>query len=448
MLWADSYTVESNSTVTTGKPVVEQENLTGSQFRQPCIPIPPPLMMSEEGSFAYFTLIQRMPAIVQRVIDENDFPSSIVENLETLIHQLPDGTVRMLNDKGPDVADWDKYLEPFLENRWIDIPWLFAEVYFYRRIIEATHYFLPGSFQGVDPYEYQKRRGLKTAIDSIVELSARVNVWSTTQQHGDGTSRTGLIALLYFALWGNRADLSLWPINPGESEETRQEIHLEQSHILADDTALIADTVAKFDGVRIDLIADNAGFELVCDLCLADFLLASKAAEKLYLHLKPHPTFVSDATIKDVHDTLEFLAAQDNGDIQSLAHRLQDYIAQGRLVCREDFFWTAPLMFWEMPEDLKRELAQSGLILSKGDANYRRCLGDRHWSFTTSFQDIVCYFPAPFTALRTLKSELAAGLQPQQVEALNREDSQWLTNGQWGVIQFVDSRDHTVSQPQ
>jgi hypothetical protein len=247
-----------------------------------------------------------------------------------------------------------------------------------------------------------------------------------------------LIALLYFALWGNRADLSLWPINSEESEESRQEIHLEQTHILVDDTSLIADRVANFDGVRIDFIVDNAGFELVCDLCLADFLLASNAAGIVYLHLKSHPTFVSDATIRDVHDTLEVLATDEDGEVRSLAHRLQDHIAQGRLLCREDLFWTAPLVFWEMPEELRSELAQSRLILSKGDANYRRCLGDRKWPFTTSFQDIVCYFPAPFVALRTLKSELAAGLQSDQVETLNHEDPQWLTNGQWGVIQLVE----------
>ena len=171
---------------------------------------------------------------------------------------------------------------------------------------------------------------------------------------------------------------------------------------------------------------------------MADFLLASNAAGIVYLHLKSHPTFVSDATIRDVHDTLEVLATDEDGEVRSLAHRLQDHIAQGRLLCREDLFWTAPLVFWEMPEELRSELAQSRLILSKGDANYRRCLGDRKWPFTTSFQDIVCYFPAPFVALRTLKSELAAGLQSDQVETLNHEDPQWLTNGQWGVIQFVE----------
>ncbi len=398
-------------------------------------------MMSEEGSFAYFTLIQRMPAIVQRVIDENDFPSSIVENLESLIQELPNGSVRLLqDDQAPDLTAWADYLEPFAGQRWLDIPWFFAEAYFYRRILEATHYFQAGTSQGVDPYALQKRRGLETTIHSIRELSARVNRWIEQEQQEDSTSEhNSLVALLYSVLWGNRADLSLWPVDAGELDHS-SEIHLEQNHILVDDTAKLADRIASFQGVRLDFIVDNAGFELVCDLCVADFLLTSQAAGVIYLHLKPHPTFVSDAMLQDVHQTLEFLAADSDREVQSLAHRLQDHIAQGRLQCRENYFWTSPLVFWEMPEPLQMELSQARLILVKGDANYRRCLGDRHWPFTTPFADIVCYFPAPFVALRTLKSELSAGLQLEQMETLSQEDPQWLTNGQWGVIQFVDTK--------
>ncbi|MEP0856451.1 damage-control phosphatase ARMT1 family protein [Trichocoleus sp. DQ-U1] len=401
------------------------------QILKPRLPLPPPLMMSEEGSFANMTLLKRMPAIAQRAITENDFPASIVDNLETLIRDLPNGIVRSLkDDNGPDLAAWTTYLAPFLGKRWIDIPWLFAELYFFRRIVEATNYFLPGSSQGVDPYGLQKRLGLETAMDSIRAIAARIG-------HHTSDRHTRLIPLLYFSLWGNRADLSLWPIEAGESDRSRQEIQHEEAHILVDDTPIIADRIASLDGGRIDFIVDNAGFELVCDLCLADFLLTTQAAE-ISLHLKRYPIFVSDATIQDLHHTLEVLAADVDGEVRSLSHRLQDYIASGRLRCYDDLFWTMPLPFWEMPEALRQELAPASLIFIKGDANYRRCLGNRHWDFTTPFQDIACYFPAPLVALRTLKSELVAGLQQTQIKTLNEEDPQWLTNGQRGVIQFVD----------
>jgi hypothetical protein len=91
---------------------------------------------------------------------------------------------------------------------------------------------------------------------------------------------------------------------------------------------------------------------------------------------------------------------------------------------------------WNMPDPLLRELAQADLIISKGDANYRRLLGDRHWQFTTPFDDVVCYLPAPFVAIRTLKSEMVAGLDPGQPERVAIQDPNWLIDGRWGMIQF------------
>jgi hypothetical protein len=153
--------------------------------------------------------------------------------------------------------------------------------------------------------------------------------------------------------------------------------------------------------------------------------------------LKPHPTFVSDAMIKDVHDTLRYLLASDDQQVTSLAQRLDKHILSERLILSEDYFWTSPLAFWEIPNYLKNELANARLLVIKGDANYRRLLGDRHWDMTANIADIVCYLPTPMVALRTLKSEVAVGLKSEVIEEVAKSDASWLTNGQWGVIQFV-----------
>lgn len=394
--------------------------------------------MSEPGSFAHATLTQRWPAIGRRTIAQNDFSPEIVENLEALLQELPYGLVRSLkDDNGPDLVAWASYLEPFLDQPWIDVPWYFAESYFYRRILEATHYFLPGPWRGVDPFESQKRASLETTMGAVRAISNQLNTWSNTQLHEDGAlNRDNLIALLYSDLWGNKADLSLFATVTEALSHSDSETHAQYTHILVDDTAALVDRLANFQLRSIDFIVDNVGLELISDLYLIDFLLVTKTAFTVYLHLKAHPTFVSDAMSKDVHYTLEVLASDREMNVRSLADRLKGHIASGRLQLREDLFWTAPLAFWEMPQSLHQKLAQASLIFVKGDANYRRLLGDCQWPFTTAFEDIVCYFPAPFVALRTLKSEVAAGLQPSQVETLNREDPQWLTNGQWGVIQM------------
>ena len=238
-----------------------------------------------------------------------------------------------------------------------------------------------------------------------------------------------------FALWGNRVDLSLW--SAFENDRSRFDIQAQQAHILVDDAANVIDLISRTSGGRIDFVIDNAGFELLCDLCLLDFLLGSGLSKQVKLHLKPHPTFVSDAMIKDVHQTIEFLAASGNSDMTFFAQRLQKYIELSRLVLSEDYFWTSPLPFWEIPDSLKSDLGNANLIVIKGDANYRRLLGDRHWDFTTNIADIVCYLPVPMVALRTLKSEVAVAIKPEVVTQVAQADSDWLTNGQWGVIQLV-----------
>jgi hypothetical protein len=89
-----------------------------------------------------------------------------------------------------------------------------------------------------------------------------------------------------------------------------------------------------------------------------------------------------------------------------------------------------------MPKYIFKELSASDLVISKGDANYRRLAGDLNWSPTTPFEDVVRYFPTSLLALRVLKAELALGLTPVQVSRLDDQDKDWKFNGQWAVIQF------------
>jgi uncharacterized protein with ATP-grasp and redox domains len=420
-----------------------KEKLVKQKSDIPKLPLPPPLVAAEVGTFTEFTVTQRMPSIARRVIVENNFPANINDSLEKLASELSSGYLPLLvDDTGADFAVWDRYLEPYKGQRWIDIPWFFAETYFYRFILQITNYFQPGEWQSVDPFELQKHQGLETSLDSIIALCTQVNAWLNVSQQKVQSHETALIALLYFALWGNRVDLSLW--SAFETDRSRFDIESQQSHILVDDASKVTELLINSNSGRVDFVVDNAGFELICDLCLVDYLLGSGVASQVKLHLKPHPTFVSDAMIKDVHHTTEFLANSSNPELISFAQRLREYIASKRLVLCDDYFWTSPLAFWEIPDTLKNELSHSNLIIIKGDANYRRLLGDRHWNFTTNIADIVCYLPAPMVALRTLKSEVAAGIKPEVLEEVLKSDSAWLTNGQWGVVQLVDSQELLV----
>jgi hypothetical protein len=401
----------------------------------PSIPLPGPLRGAESGSFAHHTVADRLPGIAQRTLAENDFPPAARTALQALIQEIPDGTIRTLLDRiAPDITDWEGYVAPYHGQTWLQVPWFFAEAYFYRRILEATGYFSPGPGQGVDPFAYQKRQGLSSTQEAIHALSDRLDSWLQQGPGEDGA----LVALLAVDLWGNQADLSLWP-----AAHDGQPNHVQGSqgdeHILINDARAVAGYLSDLAArpVRLDFLVDNAAFELVGDLCLADYLLACDLATRIHLHLKAHPTFVSDAMPIDVEQTVGYLEDSAHPSTHDLGRRLRHHLDQQRLYLRSDLFWTSPLSMWQMPDPLRQELDQSQLVISKGDAHYRRLLGDRHWPYTTPLADIVAGFPAPLLALRTLKSEVATGLTQEQIQRLDQEDSEWLTDGHWGVIQFI-----------
>lgn len=377
----------------------------------PSLPPPPPLRGAELGTFAHDTVVRRLPAIGRRVLEENDLTPKAARAVTALVDELPHGQVRPLQDNGaPDLAMWEGYLAPYLGQNWLEVPWFFAETYFYRRVLEATGYFQPGPGHLADPFALQKRLGLEqTGLGDEVQRAA-----------------LPLEEALLAALWGNQADMSVWPVGEGGPEG---------AHLLADDMPAALALIERLTAEPrpIIIILDNAGTELVRDLTLVDALLARGLP--VILHAKVHPTFVSDALESDIHSTIAWLATHSAG--AALGARLQAALETGQLRLRSDWYWTSPLAGWELPDPLYDELATAGLLISKGDANYRRWLGDRHWPFDTPLASVLAYAPAPLLLLRTSKSEVAAGLDPARVAEIAAQDAGWQTSGRWGLIQLV-----------
>ena len=108
----------------------------------------------------------------------------------------------------------------------------------------------------------------------------------------------------------------------------------------------------------------------------------------------------------------------------------------GSLTPRAHPFWTGPASLWELPAELATELGAARLVVLKGDANYRRAVGDAVWPPDTAFAAVTGYFPAPLLALRTLKSDPIVGLATGRAAALEREDATWRVNGKRGVASF------------
>ena len=370
--------------------------------------------------------MHRQSGLLYRAIDLNDFSLETISRLEALKEAIPNEPIRALDDPAaPDALLWNDYLAPYLGQNWLEIPWLVEEFYFFRRILEATGYFRAGDGQGLDPYEPEKQQGLDLAIERLEIPRAP-----------DPKSRVRM--LLMGSLWGNQADFSMWAAN-SKDQPTSHAGDNQAAHILVDDAdraIAVLETGPQAAG-RIDIITDNAGAELLADLLLVDGLLQDGWTEAVRLHMKPYPTFISDATEANLRHMLWRMREAEHDALPAIGRRLEKEMRDGRLQVKQDTFWVAPLAFWEIPPGLRGELAQASLIISKGDANYRRLLGDRHWDFSTPFTEIVSYMPAPLLALRTLKSNVAAGIPAEQLAAFGEDDQSWMINGEWAVRQFA-----------
>src|SRR5438874_1023743 len=80
-----------------------------------------------------------------------------------------------------------------------DGPFLWAESYFYRKLLEAVGYFQPGPWHGIDPFGPFKRAELDDpSVDADL---AALDELASLEPAGQAA------ALVQASLWGNRADL-------------------------------------------------------------------------------------------------------------------------------------------------------------------------------------------------------------------------------------------------
>ncbi len=387
---------------------------------KPSLPLPDHLRGNETGTFTEDSVVRRLPEIARKTSADNQLDDHHRECVERLAEEIGSGVVTPVDEpEARDAPEWRKHVALYEGLSWVEAPWFFVETYFYRRLLAATGYSQTGVRKGVDPFALQKR----TAFEGAVELAGRL---------GDSLDDGGV--LLAAALWANRVDLSLWRAGEGDVDERTAAVMGDGTdRLLVDDSGRVLDILERSGG-DVHLVLDNAGAELITDLALATFVL--ERGGRVTIHAKPHPTFVSDVTLPDLAETIARLGQQETP-----AARIGETLvaARGRGTLRETThsFWVSPLPFWDCPRDLADELASADLVIVKGDANYRRLLGDLHWAPTTPFSSIVRPLQ-PLVALRTPKSLVAAGLDQQTIDRAAATDPNWMTNGEWGMIQFAD----------
>jgi hypothetical protein len=212
-------------------------------------------------------------------------------------------------------------------------------------------------------------------------------------------------------LWGNATDLSLLT---NMTYEDIQRLQGAQARKAAEANILCNDLPRAYQLLReqrdagkperrVDIVLDNAGFELYVDLVLAGYLLATGLATHVVLHPKSIPWFVSDVLPTDFTALLTALAdpraffetpSEDDvlqgttpaplseKELEDLQFVSRDWAAlheEETMALRPNRYWTAPGSFWRLPHeapDLLEDLKAAELVIFKGDLNYRKLTGD------------------------------------------------------------------------
>jgi len=383
--------------------------------------LPPFLMTSEEGSFARKTIKERKPLIIDRILSHFDYTPSIRKSLIKFKHELANEKVKHLIEETPDRILWEQDLEPWEERTWLEIPWFLAETYFYRRVLEIVGDFQPGPWQEQDPYEILKQREIHNAIPVFNEIY---------HAHDNAPTLENFQRYCYQALWGNRGDLSnlqVFETGMGSQPENLVLDHSNHAFRFLDKAPA---SIAYF--------LDNTGKELFFDLAFIDYLLTSNLADSVTCYLKNQPFFVSDAMPKDLEKTLRTLHASELEAPRLLAQRFENHIGRSLLNLQCPPFLTTGRMFRQLPEVLHNQIAAHDMVILKGDVNYRRLFGDRHWPPTTPIAEAAGYFPTNVMSLRTLKAEIILGISEKTLQKLKAEgDPEWLINGKRGMVTFL-----------
>lgn len=281
----------------------------------------------------------------------------------------------------------------------------------------STSFSLSKHWKNYDVFARQKIKTFRSSRPAVIELATRYRTILRQIEEGRGKPADEEAEEILFqemceiCLWGNATDLSLLT---NLTYEDLQKLQGSEARKAAEENILVNNLPdayqvlkkARAEGKterRVDIVLDNAGFELFVDLILAGYLLSSGLATLVVLHPKDIPWFVSDVLPSDFSALLNALASpkkfyetpsedevlqdktpeplsdKEADDLSFLFQNWSQLYAEGQVLLRPNRFWTYPGSFWRLPhvaKELFEDLKTSELVIFKGDLNYRKLTGD------------------------------------------------------------------------
>ncbi|XP_048000016.1 damage-control phosphatase ARMT1-like isoform X2 [Leguminivora glycinivorella] len=235
---------------------------------EPFIDAVTPINLELQGtfkqSFAYYSMKERIPVILTKVIDnlskKGDGDSkALIEYVARLKNEVVTNKKYSKFLVGtPEADQWNEWLDSRQANTYFTDVWVFAECYVYRRLREGVE--LIPSLKDFDPFGEQKKQAFMDGLEAMCMTATQLTPMLSPSDKDK--RKQDFMNLLKICLWSNKCDLSLSvgePVTLGEKgKDPAQQPAIDpfqmvidfKDKLLADDTAKIADqVVAKAEAI-------------------------------------------------------------------------------------------------------------------------------------------------------------------------------------------------------
>ncbi|KAK8805828.1 hypothetical protein WA158_002484 [Blastocystis sp. Blastoise] len=391
------------------------------QWKKP-EPIAIPICCGDEvGNFPWITIKERIPDILEETIAVNkEWPHSYIQSVLSIKKM-------MLNSQLIENIPWKQhypylivYLFTICVNRELyrkrnvmNTSWWFLEHYYFRYLLCVTDYYDRNIDIYHDPFLHMKENALKKIEPLMGDIFK--DLIEEAKQYTHELPYSYFHLLILRSLWGNKADLSM-SCGKLEGDVFKDKSSLSNPHII--------------------IFSDNTGLELLSDfIFIAIYLLLTPTGSVTYF-IKENPVFVSDITIHDVLYSIEWMKKHNCIQISYIGTLIEQYYKEKRIIFKSEYQLNSCLDMWSISTNLYEYMNNCTLIISKGDANYRRFVGDRHWNYDIPVNKVLSYVPKPLLLLRTLKSNCLIGIDENQQKEAKQFTEEWDVNGKIGIIQY------------
>ena len=340
--------------------------------------LPPPLAASDGvHTFTYDSVQRRLPLIVEAVIDNNpSYSAELVAALRELGAEMAAGAP--LKPLASTQCGWPELLQPHLD----------AGATVHGAVVPRRELPVQAGARA-DRRAERRRRPLRRAEGGVARGVGRrsqdalcrrgVRARAAVMTRCRATSPTRL-----------RRRRAVAPADASAGGAGGA------SMLLADDTAALCALEAAA-GKPVTVVLDYRGLELVSDLLLVDGLAAGGGP------VARHPPREGRARLR-LRRARTTSSSRSRGSRSPrssprappprVARRAGRLPPNGRAVVLH-----GEPRLWEMLL-LRAFYRDQALVITKGDANYRRLLGDRHWAHDTDFAELMGYWPCALRPAR------------------------------------------------